>query len=218
MNHILEADSIFLEFDSRKILSDIYIKTETGTITGLLARNGQGKSCLLNIIQGNLIPQNYSMRIDGIFTPCAYKKNGLLSYLPQMSFIPQNLSLKRIFKNFQIDFTELLRYFETFTPRYTTPFSQLSGGEKRLIEVFCIIKSPTLFSLLDEPFSHIMPVHVDTIKEMLNHEKQNKGFIITDHLFRHIVDISDKLYVLKDGKTFLTKSIDDIETLEYAHL
>ena len=72
--------------------------------------------------------------------------------------------------------------------------------------------------MLDEPFSHIMPLHVEVIKDIIQREKYRKGFIITDHLFRHITEISDSLYVLKDGKTYLTHSIDDIEELGYARL
>ena len=54
MNHTLEVDSIQLAFNNRRILSDIYLKCETGKITGLLGRNGQGKSCLMKIIYGTL--------------------------------------------------------------------------------------------------------------------------------------------------------------------
>ncbi len=218
MNHILEADGIFLEFDSRRILSDIYIKAETGTLTGLLGRNGEGKTCLLNIIYGNLIPQSRSVRIDGVFLPHAYKRSDLLSYLPQFSFIPKSLSLKRIFNDFAIDYEGLIQHFEEFKQHRNTSFGHLSGGQKRLIEVYCIIKTRSFFSILDEPFSHIMPIHVEVIKEILNQEKRHKGFLITDHLFRHIVEISDSLYVLKDGKSYLTKNIEDIETLGYARL
>ena len=94
MIHTLEADSIYLEFDMRRILSDIYIKAETGKITGLLARNGQGKTCLLNIIYGNLNPQSRSVRFDGVYTVDTFKRTDLLTYLPQFSFIPQSLTIK----------------------------------------------------------------------------------------------------------------------------
>jgi lipopolysaccharide export system ATP-binding protein len=218
MAHTLEADSIYLEFDTRRILSDIYIKAETGKITGLLARNGQGKTCLLNIIYGNLNPQSRSVRFDGVHTINAFKRIDFLSYLPQFSFIPQSLTIKDVFKDFETDFALFASYFIDFEDLYKASFSNLSGGQKRLIEVYCLIKTKSLFSMLDEPFSHIMPVHVETIKEILSLEKQHKGFIITDHLFRHITEISDSLYVLKDCKTYLTKSLEDIEELGYAHL
>jgi lipopolysaccharide export system ATP-binding protein len=218
MVHTLEADSIYLEFDMRRILSDIYIKAETGKITGLLGRNGQGKTCLLNIIYGNLNPQSRSVRFDDVHTVNAFKRIDLLTYLPQFSFIPQSLSVKSIFKDFETDFETFTNYFTEFKDLYKTPFSNLSGGQKRLIEVYCLIKAKSQFSMLDEPFSHIMPLHVEVIKEILLTEKKHKGFFITDHMFRHIIEISDSLYVLKDCKTYLAKSIEDIEELGYAHL
>ena len=67
--------------------------------------------------------------------------------------------------------------------------------------------------MLDEPFSQVMPVHVDTIKKLILREKKNKGIIITDHLYKHIIEICDNLYVINNGKTYLTKSIQDLETL-----
>ena len=64
MHHKLEADSILLEFETRRILSDIYFKCETGQITGILGRNGQGKTCLMNIVYGNLNPTSKSGRLN----------------------------------------------------------------------------------------------------------------------------------------------------------
>ncbi len=80
------------------------------------------------------------------------------------------------------------------------------------------MKSKTQFVLLDEPFSHIMPLHIEKIKELLTEEKQHKGILVTDHMYRHITSISDNLYVLTNGKTHLTKSISDIERLGYAKI
>src|SRR5260221_13491758 len=103
MIHILEADGIQLEFDGRKILSDIYVQCKTGKITGLLGRNGTGKSCLMKIIYGSLKVEK-SIRIDKQSKNEAFKQPGLLVYLPQFNFIPSSLSLKRIFKDFEIDY------------------------------------------------------------------------------------------------------------------
>ena len=69
--------------------------------------------------------------------------------------------------------------------------------------------------MLDEPFSQVMPVHVDRIKKIIKHEKKNKGIIITDHLYEHIIDICDKIYVIANGKTYLTKDRDDLIKFGY---
>ena len=215
MNHILEVDSIELEFNSRKILSDIYLKCETGKITGLLGRNGEGKTCLMNIISGSLEPQSKSVRFDSkmIFNPLS--KPELVLYLPQFNFIPKFLTLKKIFNDFNLDFTEFTAHFPQFNESYLSRIDSFSGGEKRLVEVYIIIKSKTQFVILDEPFSHIMPLHIEVIKEILQKEKQTKGILITDHMHRHITQISDYLYLLTNRKTHLTKSVQDLVTLGY---
>jgi lipopolysaccharide export system ATP-binding protein len=218
MIHKLEADSIFLEFGDRRILTDVYLKCETGQITGLLGRNGQGKTCLMNVIHGTLTASSQSVRFDDVRIIPAFKRPDLLTYLPQFNFMPQNLTINRIFDDFEVPFDDFKQLFTNFDNREKEKLNTLSGGERRLIEVYVLIKSKAVFTLLDEPFSHIMPVHVETIKAVLIEEKQRKGFLITDHNFRHVIDICSEIYVLKDGKTHRTKTLEDIETLGYAHL
>jgi ABC-type lipopolysaccharide export system ATPase subunit len=215
MIHTLEADGILLEFGIRKILSDIYIKCETKKITGLLGRNGEGKTCLLNIIYGSLKSENKSIRIDQQFILYPFRHPELLVYLPQFSFLPPSLSLKRIFKDFEIDYSMFEKEFPEVSLRYNCKIRQLSGGERRLIEVFLILKSQAQFAMLDEPFSHIMPLHIEKIKQIMMEEKERKGILITDHMYRHITDISDNLYVLANGKANLAKNREDIERFGY---
>ncbi len=217
MTHKLEADDIQLSFDNRRILSDIYLKCETGKITGLLGRNGQGKSCLMKIIYGSMECEK-SVRINNDSYLQAFKYPELLQYLPQFNFIPRHLSIKRVFIDFKISFTFFEALFPEFTNDYKTTINKLSGGGRRLIELYIIIKSKSRFAMLDEPFSHLSPIQIEKIKTLLLEEKSAKGFLITDHLYQHITDISDNLYILANGKTHLAKSIEDIETLGYARL
>jgi len=97
MIHTLEADSIQLEFDGRSILSDIYLKAETGKITGLLGRNGAGKSCLMKIIYGSLKSEK-SIRIDGYAQHEALKQTGLLRYLPNLILFRNHFRYKEYVK------------------------------------------------------------------------------------------------------------------------
>ena len=216
MIEILEVDSVILEFGTKKVLQDVYLKCETGKITGLLGQNGTGKTCLMKIMYGKLLPNDYSVRLNGQALFNTSRPSDKIMYLPQFSFIPKSLTLKRIFKDFKLDFSEFINDFLEFSKYHKSKFNKLSGGEQRLVEIYLLITSDTKFCLLDEPFSHVMPVHVDTIKKIIVREKKNKGFLITDHLYKHITDICDNLYVINDGKTYLTNSLQDIETLEYA--
>lgn len=217
MKHTLEVDSIILKFGNKRVLQDVYLKSQTGEITGLLGRNGTGKTCLLNIIYGELAIIDKSVRLDGTIIYNGFRSPLDFRYLPQFSFIPKNLKIKRIFKDFQLNFNEFMNDFQEFKRYYNVKLGRLSGGEQRLIEVYSILKSKTKFCMLDEPFSHIMPVHAEKIKHILKREKKNKGIIITDHLYEHITEICDSLYVISNGKTFQTNDLNDLKVLGYVN-
>ncbi len=108
--------------------------------------------------------------------------------------------------------------FPEFKTRENTIFKKLSGGERRLVEIYVIIKTKSQFTILDEPFSHIMPLQIEKLGEILLTEKINKGFLITDHLYQQIIAICDNIYLLTDGKTHLTKTVEDIKRLGYLSL
>ncbi|HCT93584.1 MAG: hypothetical protein A2X19_01860 [Bacteroidetes bacterium GWE2_39_28] len=218
MINILEIDSVNLEFDSKRVLQNVYLKSETGKITGLLGKNGTGKSSLMKILFGELIPNDKSIRINGnaLLTSSRFSKD--MRYLPQGRFLLNSLTIKRIFSDFELDFDDLIYSFPEFEKFFKSKLINLSGGERRIIEIYVILVSQTKFCMLDEPFSHVMPIHIDSIKKIILREKENKGIIITDHMYKHILDICDDLYVINDGKTYLTKNIRDIETLGYARV
>jgi ABC-type lipopolysaccharide export system ATPase subunit len=218
MIHTLEVDGVILEFGANRVLQDVYIKCETAKITGLLGRNGTGKTCLMNIAHGMLKPTNHSVRLDGKALLDASRLPHDMMYLTQLNFIPGFLTLKRIFIDFKLDFSGFIQDFPEFEKYYNSKLKRLSGGERRIIEIYVIIASETRFCMLDEPFSHVMPVHVDVIKKLIVREKAHKGILITDHLYEHIIDICDELYVIKDGKTYLTKGNEDLETLGYINI
>ena len=215
MIHKLEADGIQLKFGNRVILSDIYLKCETGKITGLLGSNGQGKSCLMKAIYGPLKCEK-SIRIDNVPQYEAFKRPDLLMFLPQFNFIPKGLSLKRVFDDFDLDYSLFEKRFTGSTTGYKSNIRNLSGGEHRLVELYIIVKSITRFVILDEPFTHLSPIQAEEVTKLLLEEKDNKGILITDHLSKYITDICDNLYLLADGKIHLTKEIGEIEVLGYA--
>jgi ABC-type multidrug transport system ATPase subunit len=218
MKHLLEIDGVNLNFSGRVILSNIYMKSETGKIAGLLGRNGQGKSCLMKIISGTLKSESRSIRFDGKTVFELSGRSDLIVYLPQFNFIPSFLSIERIFKDFCLNILEFELLFPEFIAKSKLKISEFSGGERRLVELYILIKSESQFALLDEPFTHISPLQIERIKKLLITEKENKGFIISDHMFRHITDIADSIYLLNDGKLHLTESSEDIETLGYARI
>jgi len=217
MTHTLEADSIQLAFDGRKILSDIYIKCETGKITGLLGRNGEGKSCLMKIIYGTLRAEK-SIRFNNIVQPYLFRRPDIAMFLPQFPFIPRGLTLKRIFDDFQLDFSPFIKKFPEFSLHYKSSKERFPGGGGRLVEIYIIAKSKSHFALFDEPFTYLSPVQTEKVKELLQEEKAAKGLLITDHMYMHVTQMADQLYLLSGGKTHLLKNASEIVTMGYANL
>ena len=215
MKHSLEVDSIILEFGTKRVLQDVYLKSESGKTTGILGRNGAGKSCLMQIIYGELKTNNKSIRLNGKAILDASRNPEDIRYLPQFNFIPKGVKISRIFKDFHLNFSDFTAYFPEFEKYYNDKLKNLSGGEIRIIEIYAILASQTKFVMLDEPFSQVMPKHVNPIKSLINNEKNNKGIIITDHLYEHIIDICDDIYVIANGKTYLTKDRSDLIQLGY---
>jgi len=193
------------------------LKCKNGKITGLLGRNGQGKSSLMKIAYGSL-PAEKSIRFDNlsIVEPCNNPE--LLLFLTQQSFIPPSLTIKRVLNDFQLDYAEFKKRFIEFSRIENTSIRNLSGGERRLLEIYVIVKSPAKFALLDEPFTHLNPIQIEEVKELLKEEKQNKGILITDHMFRHVLEVSDSLYILSNGQTYLINTPSDIEKYGYGKL
>lgn len=198
--HILEIDSAELAFGGRSILSGVYLLAETGCVTAVLGRNGCGKSCLMKILSGALKAGFCSMRIDGKWHGRFTEKE--VRYLPQHAFIPEWLRLERVLRDFGLSREELERWFPLFVPLRGSRIGELSGGEQRILECFVILRSRTQFILLDEPFSQIAPLHVETLQTLIRQEKMAKGILLTDHMYRHVTGIADRLYVMADGQAY----------------
>jgi ABC-type lipopolysaccharide export system ATPase subunit len=164
------------------------------------------------------MPCEKSVRIDKVPIIQAFKRPGLLLYLPQFNFIPGALSLQRVFDDFRLDYNEFTKRFPEFTLRGKSRIINLSGGERRLAELYVIVSAPSQFAMLDEPFTHLNPIQIEKVKDLLTDAKEKKGLLITDHMYWHIMDVSDDIYLLVDGKTHLTKSLEDIERLGYARI
>ena len=95
-------------------------------------------------------------------------------------------------------------------PHLNKKSKQLSGGERRILEIFLIIFSNAKYILLDEPFNGVAPIHKEEIKKIIIAQSKNKGFIITDHDYRNILDIATKIVLIHDGRTKEIKNNDEL--------
>ena len=212
---MLKADSIQLEYNGRKILQDIYLDCKVGEITGLLGRNGSGKSSLLRIIFGTINLGHKHVSIDGHPISKGYLHHNI-AYLPQHNYLPKAVPINKI-APMLVDmnaWTEFNGYDIYQQHQHKTAY-QLSGGELRKLETLMILYSKADYILLDEPFTHVSPIRADEIKQIMRLRLATKGFIVTDHQYKNILEVSTKLVLLHNGITKLIKEREELITYGY---
>jgi lipopolysaccharide export system ATP-binding protein len=211
----LKVDSIQLSFDDRKILQGVCLGCSQGEIVGLLGRNGSGKSSLLKIIFGSLVPSYKYVSINDDFISKGYINNRI-AYLPQHNYLPRGIKISSLARmlidnSWWDEFTELSIYKD----HRNKTAGELSGGELRILETLLILFNKADFILLDEPFTHISPVQAEFFKPLLKTVSQKKGLIITDHQYYNVLDVSDRLIILEDGYTKPINHVDELVTYRY---
>ena len=214
---IIELDNVELSFDGKTILYGVYLKVETGRITGLLGSNGCGKTSLLKIFFGNLRANNKLVRISGKGTLKSLYSIEKVRLLPQHDHLPGNMRLEKLFKIYQVEWNNFIEKFPDFKDYRKFRINELSGGEKRIVSIWLTLKSDSNFILLDEPFTHLSPLNIEIIKKELVLEKQKKAILITDHLYKHLLEITDELYFIQDGCSKKIKDPNKLNEMGYVN-
>jgi len=211
----LKVDSVQLAFNDRKILQDVYLNCKQGEVLGLLGRNGSGKSSLLKIIFGTLIPSYKYVSINDVFIHYGYLNNRI-TYLSQNSYLPRGIRINNL-ATMLIDqqYWDIFSNLNIYKNHHHKKPEQLSGGELRQLEMLMILYSKADFILLDEPFTHVTPVQSQYFKEIIKSISKTKGVIITDHQYYNVLDISDRIILLTDGCTKQINNVDDLVTYNY---
>lgn len=199
IRNFLIADGIQLSFGLKKVLSDVCLELYSGDIRGLIGPNGAGKTSLMQIIFGSQETPESSIRINGEVYNKLIRSQGAINYLPQSNFIPPNFRMTEIFYDYNLSEEQFKEHFPQITWSPEDKVAKLSSGERRILEVYIITQSDAQFSLLDEPFSFIAPVYVETLIDLIRKQSVNKGFLVSDHAHRYIRQICHGYYVLDDG-------------------
>lgn len=212
----LHVDSIEKSYGDQKLLKDIFISCETGEIVGILGRNGSGKSTLLEIIFGTIKAENKFVRVGNKVIKSVSDNRNLIHYLAQNHFLPKHLKVNTIIELFcDKGSTELLKSNHLILNFLNEKPKNLSGGENRLIEILILLFSDCKFLLLDEPFHSLSPKIIEEIKKIIKQMAKHKGIIITDHQYQNVLEISDRVLLLKDGATKIIKDEQDLKTFGY---
>lgn len=211
MCRCLEIDSVLKAFGDQVVLTDIYLKCCPGDIIALFGRNGTGKSTLLNIIFGSLKGDRSFLRIDGEVIKRPAFRSGQIAYLPQHHFLPSHLKVSEIV-DLCIEPEDRKRFLGDrilFRVR-TSRIREISTGERRYLEIKTILFSHAPYLLLDEPFNGISPVVAEQLRGHIAESAQTRGIILTDHNFREVHKIVNRITLLDQG---YLKEIKDVEEL-----
>ena len=209
VNRLL-VDSVHLEFDMLQVLQSAFITAQTGRVTGVLGRNGCGKSCLFKCIMGGIKPQNIFVRFNDEPETDYGHIGKRVKYLPQNVFLPSKMTLGEAFKLYEVDYDGLVAFDNKFHSYQRMTPGQLSGGEVRIAEMYMVLNSEAEFCILDEPFSNVAPKYVEMMQQLIQQHKATKGIIISDHMYEQVMDITDDLFLLRDGYTVPIKCREDL--------
>ena len=213
----LSTDELCKGYGGRQVVRGVSLEIKQGEVVGLLGPNGAGKTTSFYMIVGLVRPDSGTIQTDGADitrTPMYLRaREHGISYLPQEPSIFRKLSVEEnilaVLETQHITWEMRRKRTESLISQLNlghvrrTQGYALSGGERRRVEIArCLAISPA-FILLDEPFSGIDPIAVLEIQQII-HELKNSGIgvLITDHNVPETLSVTDRAYILIDGKIF----------------
>lgn len=230
MNKAITARGLVKSYRGRTVVSEVDLDVRMGEVVGLLGPNGAGKTTTFYMIVGLIRPEAGTVAIDSkeLTNLPVYRRARLgVGYLPQEASVFRNLTVRQ---NLELVLQEnpppgepaknvVDRLIEDFGLQKIAniPGYSLSGGERRRVEIARSLAILPDFLLLDEPFSGIDPIAVYDIQQIIL-RLRGKGFgiLLTDHNVRDTLAITDRAYVIHQGKIMIEGSPEEVAESEVA--
>jgi len=221
---ILRAENLFKKYKTRTVVNDVSVQVGQGEIVGLLGPNGAGKTTSFYMIVGLIKPNEGHIFLDDeeiTALPMYQRARKGLGYLAQEASVFRKLTVEEnIMSVLEMrDFTlqqrkakvdELIEEFSLHKVRKSLGMS-LSGGERRRTEIARALAVDPKFVLLDEPFAGVDPIAVEEIQSIVAKLKnKNIGILITDHNVDETLYITDRAYLMVDGKLFKSGTAEEL--------
>jgi len=211
-------------YGRRRVVDDVSLNVRQGEIVGLLGANGAGKTTTFYMAVGLERPQEGSIFLNGrdvTHLPMYLRARLGLGYLPQEPSIFRKLTAEQnilaVLETMSISreerFSRVEKLLEEFGVDHVrkTRGDALSGGERRRVEIARCLATEPEYILLDEPFAGIDPLAIDDIREIIVYlRKQGIGILITDHNVRETLGITDRAYIMTEGKILRSGSPADL--------
>jgi lipopolysaccharide export system ATP-binding protein len=220
----LQAVELSKSYRGRKVVDDVDLEIGQGEIVGLLGPNGAGKTTTFYIIVGLARPDSGRVLLNGdeiTDLPMYLRARSGISYLPQEPSVFRQLTseenLLAVLETLPLTpeqqrdrLEELLVQMGLETVRQSKAYT-LSGGERRRLEIARSLTLQPSFILLDEPFSGIDPLTVKDLQEIIRElSRSGIGVLITDHNVRETLTVTDRAYILRNGKIFRKGRPDEL--------
>ena len=211
-----EAEGLRKAYRGRTVVDDVALGLEQGEVVGLLGPNGAGKTTIFYMMVGIERPDRGVVRLDGeeiTRLPMYLRARKGISYLPQEASVFRKLTVEQnimaILETLPLGRRERQRRLEALLEELAithvrrTKGHSLSGGERRRTEIArCLVLEPR-FILLDEPFAGIDPIAVIDIQQIISQLARRRiGVLITDHNVRETLAITDRAYIINEGRIF----------------
>ena len=214
---IIETKNLVKIYGQRKVVDEVSLTVEQGSVVGLLGPNGAGKTTTFYMVVGIAKPDSGTVLLDGrdIGQLPMYQRARLgISYLPQEASIFRKMTVEEnllsILETTTLSHEEQVKKMNELIEEFRIEHirksvgTALSGGERRRVEIARSLATDPAFILLDEPFAGIDPIAVADLQGMIDHlAKRGIGILITDHNVRETLSIVDKAYILASGKVLL---------------
>ncbi|MAH80347.1 MAG: LPS export ABC transporter ATP-binding protein [Rickettsiales bacterium] len=222
---MIKTNKLVKKYHNRKVVNEVDLEMNQGEVVGLLGPNGAGKTTTFYMITGLVKPDSGSVYLadEDITKMPMYLRSRLgLGYLPQESSIFKKLTVEEnifilweLLKNVKKeDFEKRLdQLLEEMGIKHLKKSKgiELSGGEKRRVEIVRALATEPRFILLDEPFAGIDPIAVNEIQDIIkNLKKKGLGIIISDHNVRETLEIVDRAYLIHKGEVIFTGTSKEI--------
>ena len=211
---ILKSDNLVKIYSKRKVVNKVSVQVEQGEIVGLLGPNGAGKTTTFYMITGMIRPNSGHIILNDtkITTKPMFRRARLgVAYLPQEASIFRKLTVEEnllavmqmlgVPKKERVEKTE--KYLDELNITHIAKSKgyHLSGGERRRTEIARTLVTNPKFILLDEPFAGVDPIAVEDIQNIVHGLKERGiGVLITDHNVHETLNITDRAYLLFEGK------------------
>ena len=230
----LELKNIKKSFKKKEILHGIDLQIRSSEVFGLLGPNGAGKTTLFSLISGLEMTTSGKIFLDEYditFKDISFRASRGIIYLPQEPSVFRKLSvadnikaaLQTKFKNIEIEdkYTSIMKEFDLFSLEKQIS-ENLSGGQRRKLEIARAFALEPKFILLDEPFAGIDPLTINEIKNIISKLRaKNVGVVISDHNAQATMDICDNISVINNGEIIASgnpSSIKENNTVQQIYL